>query len=295
MKRICDTYIAVVVLLLFLFPNFNNAQSKRALLIGISKYENDCSEELAWSEIHGCNDIDIIKQALRNQSFQVKCLTGKHATAQNIRKAFVRLIDETQFGDVIYIHLSGHGQAYEDENGDESDGWDESFISYNAKKRYDAKSYRGQNHVIDDELHEYLVSLRRKAGLKGAVYVVIDACHAGSSYRSEDENTYIRGAAEGFSKSGKKYAPSVDKSSNIKLSRGKDLSAIFVLEACRSYEVNSEILENGKYYGPLSYYMSLILQKEDISVSSQWINEVKKLMDSDMRLVRQHLVIESSK
>jgi hypothetical protein len=31
-------------------------------------------------------------------------------------------------GDIIYLHFSCHGQPFEDMNGDEADGWDESYL-----------------------------------------------------------------------------------------------------------------------------------------------------------------------
>jgi len=287
---------ATIALLLMLFClNYAFAQNKRALLIGISKYENSGTPESKWSDIHGCNDIEIIKQPLQRQKFQIKCLVGRNATAQAIRQNFERLIKNTEAGDVIFIHLSGHGQAVEDDNRDEEDGWDESFVSYNAQKVYNAKVYQGQNHIIDDELNGYLVKLRKKTGPTGIVYVVIDACHAGSSYRSEDDSVCVRGTAVGFSKSGKKYEPKIDKRDMIKLYDSKELSTIYIVEACRSYEVNTEIIEGGKYYGPLSYYTSKVLSTTNIAKDGQWIDLVRKLMDGDMRLVRQHLVIETSK
>ena len=68
-----------------------------------------------------------------------------------------------------------------------------------------------------------------------------------------------------------------------------------MLEACRSYEVNIEIKQNGKYYGPLSYYIYQQLLTMPLSFDTKWIEEVRKNMDKDIRLVRQHMVIESSK
>jgi hypothetical protein len=59
-------------------------------------------------------------------------------------------------------------------------------------KIYQKGKYVGENHITDDELNGCLKDIREKVGPKGFVYVVIDACHAGSSYRGdEDEDSII--------------------------------------------------------------------------------------------------------
>ena len=73
------------------------------------------------------------------------------------------------------------------------------------------------------------------------------------------------------------------------------MAPIYMLESCRSYEVNLEIMQDGNYYGPMSYYISQQLLTMPMSFDTNWIEEVRKNMDKDIRLVRQHMVIESSK
>jgi hypothetical protein len=68
-----------------------------------------------------------------------------------------------------------------------------------------------------------------------------------------------------------------------------------MLEACRSYEVNIEIKQGNMYYGPLSYYISQELLTSTLSFDTKWIEKVRTNMDKDIRLVRQHMVTESSK
>ena len=45
------------------------AQMKRAMLVGISKYERAASE--SWSDIHGANDVSILTPVLKNDGFKV--------------------------------------------------------------------------------------------------------------------------------------------------------------------------------------------------------------------------------
>jgi hypothetical protein len=287
----------ILVFALVFCPCLLFAQQKHALLIGISDYPQYNDSDASWSRIHGANDVQLLSPILSKQGFKVTTLTNKLATHDAITKSLIKLGQSIHPGDIVYIHLSGHGQAVEDENGDEVDGWDEAFIPYDAQHRYKKDVYQGENHLLDDELNVYLNSIRKKVGENGIVYVVIDACHAGSSYRGEEDedSVYVRGTDIGFSKNRKPYTPPKDKRGNIRILSGKGMSHIYMLEACRSYEVNTEIKQNGQYYGPLSYYISQQLLTSPLSFDTKWIENVRRNMDKDTRLVRQNMVTESSK
>lgn len=290
-------FLRVFLLILFFLPHLLFSQQKHALLIGISDYPQYKDSDASWSCIHGSNDVQLISLILAKQGFKIYSLTNKTATHDAIEKKFKTLENNVHPDDIVYIHLSGHGQSVEDENSDEVDGWDEAFIPYDAERRYNEKFYHGEHHLIDDELNGYLNSIRKVVGENGIVYVIMDACHAGSSYRGEEleDSTYVRGTDIGFSKTGKLYTPKIDKRGNIQISTIKGYAPLYMLEACRSYEVNIEIKQNGKYYGPLSYYIYQQLLTMPLSFDTKWIEEVRKNMDKDIRLVRQHMVIESSK
>ena len=273
------------------------SQTRRALLIGISEYTTHTQpSDDVWANIHGANDVELLSQTLNKQDFKIKKLTNKAATAQQIRKEFARFISSCRPGDIVYLHFSCHGQPVEDLNGDEEDGWDEAIIPVDAQKVYHKGKYTGENHIIDDELNEYLRSIRTKVGNKGFVYVVIDACHAGSSYRGDEEedSIIIRGTNRGFTSTGKQFAPKIDKRGKIRVEKSASMANICILEACRSYQVNSEIREGGVYYGSLSFYVNKVIQSTLLSSDKFWIDKVNQLMDSDIRLVRQNLVIETS-
>ena len=276
-----------------------SAQShiKRALLIGISEYSTvPQPSDNEWSNIHGANDVDLLAKTLNKQGFYIKKLTNKAATAQQIRKELALFVSSCHSGDIVYLHFSCHGQPVEDLNGDEKDGWDEALVPINAKKVYQKGKYTGENHIIDDELNDYLRSLRTKVGITGFVYVVIDACHAGSSYRGDEEedSVIIRGTNKGFSISNKQFTPRIDKRGKIKIEKSASMANICILEACRSYQVNCEIRENGNYYGSLSFYVEKVLRTTKLDKNTSWTERVASLMNKDTRLVRQNLVVESS-
>ena len=290
---ICQTVLFVMMIIA---TNTLQAQNKIALLVGISDYPEYPREDASWSKIHGANDVRLISPLLADQGFSVTTLINESATHEAILNSFKTLENNAHPGDIVYIHLSGHGQAVEDEDGDEVDGWDEAFIPYNAELNYREDGYHGENHLLDDELNVYLNSIRRKVGETGIVYVVIDDCHAGSSYRGEEEEdiVFARGTDIGFSKTGKSYTPRINRNGNIRITSDVGMAPLFMLESCRAYEVNIEIKQNDNYYGPLSYYISRQLLTIPLSFDTNWIEEVRKSMDKDIRLVRQHMVLESS-
>ena len=287
----------ILTFVLFLCAISAHCQTKRAFLVGISEYTNltQPSDDV-WSNIHGVNDVDLLSKTLKKQDFYIKRITDKEATAHRIRKELPRFISNCQPGDIVYFHFSCHGQPVEDINGDEDDGWDEALVPVDAQKVYQKGDYTGENHIIDDELNEYLRSIRTKVGVKGFVYVVIDACHAGSSYRGDEEedSVIIRGTNKGFSISNKQYTPRIDKRGKIKIEKNASMANICILEACRSYQVNSEIRENGKYYGSLSFYVDRILRTTKLTKNPSWTEKVALLMNKDSRLLRQNPVIETS-
>ncbi len=288
--------IKVSLSILFMLPVFIYAQQKYALFVGISNYPQYKQQNASFTQIHGTNDIALISPLLRKQGFKVSKLADKAATLKAIEKELEKLTKNVHSGDIVYIHFSGHGQAFEDLDGDEEDGWDEAFIPYDAERVYQEEGYHGEHHLLDDVLNTYLNSIREKLGEKGMVYVVIDACHSGSSYRGEEQDsTFVRGTDVGFSKSGKNYAPKIDNRGNFHFTSKRGMAPIYMLEACRSYQVNTEIMQNGIFYGPISYYISRQLLTSELSFDIKWIDDVRKNMDKDTRLVRQNMVIESSK
>ena len=289
--------IVVLSVLMYLTGNTLYAQNKIALLVGISDYPQYSNTDASWPKIHGANDVLLMKPILQKQGFKVDVFTNNNATYNSVQAGFEKLMKNAQAGAIVYIHFSGHGQAVEDVNGDEDDGWDEAFIPYDARRIYQKGIYAGEKHFLDDELNKYLDAIRTKVGANGIVYVVMDACHAGSSYRGEEDadSDFVRGSDIGFSLSGKTYTPKIDKRGNIRVAAKTNMAPVYMLEACRSYEVNIEIKQGNMYYGPLSYYISQELLTSTLSFDTKWIEKVRTNMDKDIRLVRQHMVTESSK
>ena len=281
--------IRLVIIIFLLSCSFlTHAQKKRALLVGISEY----GANTGWKSIHGANDVDILTKVLKG--FTIRELKNSNATYDNIIKELNYLRKQSKEGDLVYIHFSGHGQPYEDSDGDELDGWDESFVPYDAHLYYEKNVYSGNKHLIDDKLNTYFVNIRKKLGESGFLYVTIDACHAGNSYRESDEDIY-RGTGKGFSRNNKLYrVPKVQKQ-YYKIDNNSGLAPVVMLEACQAHQRNTEINVNGMYYGPLTYAIYLTLQTKSIDKQAIWIEglplTMKELLPS---WNKQKMVVESS-
>ena len=270
------------------------AQDKRALLVGISDYQ--CVNKYGgWNNIHGRNDVDMLSITLKNCGVSVSCLYDREATKKKITQALNKLVSQCKTGDIVYLHFSTHGQPFEDVSGDEEDGWDESIVPVDAPIEYTKGKYEGENHLIDDELQEYCTNIRKAIGKEGMLYVVLDACHAGKASMGIEEEV-IRGTKAGFSRSGKYYRPKkLEKGNYYGIPSSPSLGEIVFIEACRSYQVNKEIVEGSRHYGALSYYINKVLSHHNLTKDIKWIDMVKDMMGKDMRLANQNMVIEYSK
>ena len=231
-----------ILIVLLLLCGFATAQNKMALVVGIGDYP----KESGWCKIHGDNDITIITEMLEENGFeQVQILSNKAATKQVIMEALNNLAKKASLGDVVYIHFSGHGQQITDLDGDEPDGYDEAWIPYDACKTY-SETYHGQNHIVDDELFDFLNQLRANVGDMGKIIVVSDACHSGSGSRGDEDIDVVRGVQDKFELPNERAMNGVTRES---------ITWLFVA-ACKSYQNNFEYRdERGNYHGMLSYLL----------------------------------------
>ena len=260
--------------LLFIFlllSGLANAQNKLALVIGIGDYP----EESGWCKIHGDNDISIVTEMLEVNGFeQVQILSNKAASKRGIMEALNNLSKKASLGDVVYIHFSGHGQQITDLDGDEPDGYDEAWIPYDACKDYSGK-YQEQNHIVDDELFDFLNQLRTKVGDNGKIIVVSDACHSGSGSRGDEDEDVVRGVQERFEVPAERNAGSVKRES----------TAWLFVSACKAYQNNFEYRDNqGNYHGMLSY----LLWENRAAMSKATWQEVMATIDNRMLYVAKY-------
>jgi len=180
-KSIFSTVLFFLILLVFLsqsvllnmapaFGATNNASVRRALLIGIGKYE-------VLPHLPGAkNDIDLVHQVLVSRygfsEKNVREVRNEAATREGILSALNQIVKETGPNDVVYIHYSGHGSQVEDLNGDEpEDQLDETIVPQDGRMD-------GVPDITDDELEDLLSNLKTPQAV-----VVLDSCHSGTATR----------------------------------------------------------------------------------------------------------------
>ncbi|MBR2015144.1 MAG: caspase family protein [Alistipes sp.] len=228
MRRI--TILIAFIGLLFI-PILTQAQTKRALVIGIGKQEDS-----AWNKINGDKDVPYVLEILNNANYeQIITCVNEEATKAGIISAFHTLTESCQPNDIVYIHYSGHGQQMRDKSNDEVDVLDECWIPYDAYRK-PSETYRGEKHLVDDEVNMLLTNIRNKIGDGGKMLVVVDACHSGDATRGQGET--VRGVEDIFEtvKSCLGFS-SNEQNTNIK----SNVERWITLSACESNQVNIEM------------------------------------------------------
>jgi hypothetical protein len=285
--------LVLIIGLLLMIAIPGNAQRKRAFMVGASHYDTALTG-YQWNNINGVEDINLLAPLLKKQGFYLTTLLDDQATYQNIISQLTTFTNKTKKGDIVYLHFSTHGQPVEDIDGDEDDGWDEAIVPIDAYKLYKKGLYEGKKHLLDDQLNTYIKKLRAKIGPTGFLYVVIDACHAGTSSRANDET--VRGTKVGFTYNNKVFKPSPQKKSHYKIETSSKMSNVMYLEACRPDQVNMEIKVKDKRYGPLSYNIAQALQTKSLSANAnEFLNNVKaSIMNGGCWPNNQNMVVETS-
>lgn len=276
------------------------AKTKRALVVGIGEYP----KESGWTVVHGDNDLWITVQMLISVGFEEKNimeLSNSYATKDNIIACLGQIVSSSRPGDVVYLHFSGHGQLMTDLDGDEEDGYDESFVPYDAEMYY-SDTDNGNKHLSDDEIAIYLGQIKKAIGDNGRIIAVIDACHSGKgthnikqynrdSHATDSfmtygevttENDFYRGTDRVFKIPSRNITPFVKENEPIEVS----------ISACDSGEVNFELLVSGNYYGRLtSVIYHLLWNNPDVTVGEIEVMVKDRMTRLNTRFI-QHPVFE---
>ena len=270
-----------IIIVCLLIPTISFA-TKRALIIGIADYPINSG----WISLSSVNDIILLKKTFADIGI-IHSVINKEATKRGIVKNLNTLIEETQAGDTILIHFSGHGQQMLTSDSSEEDRLDEAFIPYDALKTK-THVYTGQNHLTDNELSTYVNEIRKKAGVNGMVIVSIDACHSGNMDRNTNETTekkfVVRGTDETFGVAKAEVNDSLLAYSRDDTTRieKNNIADVLYLSACGQHELNREITVDGLNYGSLSYCISRAYRKNGINDISTFIHDVMATMKTEM-------------
>lgn len=87
-------HLILILAFVIAFPFMGYAQRKRALMVGISNYKTNGFK--VWTNIHGAEDVALLKPELEKKGFKVQTLTNEHATYKGIVKALNAFITTSQ-------------------------------------------------------------------------------------------------------------------------------------------------------------------------------------------------------
>ncbi len=143
----------------------------RALLVGIDEYWYTSPLKGSKQDVRDMRKF--ITKVWGYKPHQIRILTDNQATQKAILSTFDNwLIKGTKPKDRVLFYFSGHGYYVWDNNGDESDGYDETLCPVDTK-------ISGRTMIRDDEI---ATRLKKLQGRK--VTMIIDACHSGTVTRS---------------------------------------------------------------------------------------------------------------
>lgn len=244
------------------------AESKHALLIGISEYQST-DVPLAYTD----EEVQLLKQEKYRQGYQkenVQVLFNEQASKHGIVNAWSDMIARLEKGDQVYIHFSGHGGVVKDLNGDEiNDSFDEAWVPYDAKK--EDGEWVPTSVLIDDEVAELMLQTLKALGRNGHALVTIDSCFSGTSTRSLSI--------------GRSLVPSdvpVDpRPFQLSQWSDPDLASVVVMYASQANEKAAVVSVGQRQMGAFSYaLLDTMPRLTEDSTHEDWMADIKSVMDN---------------
>lgn len=163
--------------------------TRRALLVAVEPWpdkEKNPERGAGWRDLEMMREVLIKKWGFSDSN--VHQLFNKEATTRNAVQALEKLAAETQPGDSVVIYWTSHGTQVADTNGDEPDGLDEAYCTF------DYNWAKPETWFTDDLFHALLARLQTKD-----ILVITDACHSGGSTRGEEDSDILpKAISSGF-------------------------------------------------------------------------------------------------
>ena len=141
---------------------------KKALLVGIDKYENSSMnfDDGCSNDVKNMTEVLITYYGFRQEDITV--LLNEFAKKQIIMNKLENMVVNSKEGDHLAFFHSSHGSVVRDVNGDEKDRWDEVICPHDMN--WDKGIY-----ILDDELNN--VFMKSPTGVSMTAF--FDTCFAG--------------------------------------------------------------------------------------------------------------------
>ena len=135
--------------------------ARKSLHIGLNCL--DPNQYGGWDgALSGCiNDANDMKAIAESRGFTAEQLLDGEATIRAVKEKLDAYAEELEDGDFFFLTYSGHGGQVPDQNGDEVDGYDETWCLYDTE-------------LVDDSLYGALCSF--KQGVR--IFIMSDSCHS---------------------------------------------------------------------------------------------------------------------
>ena len=227
--------------------------AKRALLIGINKYQMD------GADLRGCvNDVQDLSAALTEfygfEKRDITTLIDGAATQKAMLAGIKRLVRDSKKGDVVVLHYSGHGSNVPDNDGEESDGRDETLCPTDLD---------WDDPFRDDWLRREFDRLKDGVNFT----VIMDCCHSGTNTRAilppdaPIKQRYLPSpwglkAAESGRSLPKKVTSELRRSTRS-ARKGRDIVKAelpeVLITGCRDTQTSADAFINSRYNGALTF------------------------------------------
>jgi len=140
-----------------------------AICVGVGAFQDPRIRPLPVSG----HDAQAMAEALQAHGAmdEVILLVNEQATLAAIREAIAALVERTGPGDIVFVYWSGHGGRCADDDGDESDGYDEYLVAHDG--RLDDLDTIRHTMLIDDTFGRWVQQLDGRR-----VVLILDTCHS---------------------------------------------------------------------------------------------------------------------
>ena len=172
----------------------DDAQPRYALLVGITNYKSP-----SLNKIDGCeNNVPLLAETLTGlygfKKENVLTLVDGQATKAGIIDIFrSHLIANARRAKVqgngnavIVYYFCGHGSQYADQDKDENDGLDETFVAWDSRTG-------STPDILDDEIDDLKAELRP---FTHNTTLIFESCHSGTGSRGDGDTEYISEEAD---------------------------------------------------------------------------------------------------